>query len=102
MRRPLTLIACLAALPLMACHGKGTGDLARNVEAAFDNRAEQLDNLADTTSNAQEAELAREQADAMHDEGKARKEAIEDAHTNAAAADPKVMKTVTPQGATKP
>ena len=100
--RRLPLLVCLAALPLAACHGKGTGDLAKNVEAAFDNRAQALDNLADTTSNSAEAELAREQADAMHEEGKARKKAIEEAHTNPAKVDPRVLNSVQPAGATKP
>jgi hypothetical protein len=94
--RRFALLLPFAALALAGCHGKGTGDLAKNVEESFDKRAAELDGLAEKTSNETVAETAREQAEAMRDEGDARKKGIEEAHTNAAAADPTVMNSVQP------
>lgn len=78
-----TVIAGFAALA--ACGGKGDDSLGDNVEQAYDNQADNLDAMADNTTNAMSEDMLENQADALREEGAAREEAIDDADVNAAA-----------------
>jgi hypothetical protein len=78
-----TVIAGFAALA--ACGGKGDDSLGENVAAAYDNTADQLDTMADNTTNAVQEESLENQADALREEGKQKEGAIDEADVNAAA-----------------
>jgi predicted small lipoprotein YifL len=79
-----TVIAGFAALA--ACGGKGDDSLGDNVADAYDNAADQLDAMADNTTNAVQEETLENQADALRETGKEKEEAIDEADANAAAA----------------
>jgi hypothetical protein len=79
-----TVIAGFAALA--ACGGKGDDSLGDNVADAYDNTADQLDAMADNTTNAVQEETLENQADALRETGKEKEEAIDEADVNAAAA----------------
>ena len=78
-----TAIAGFAALA--ACGGKGDDSLGDNVAAAYDNTADQLDAMADNTTNAVVEENLEDQADALREKGEQKEEAIDEAYVNAAA-----------------
>lgn len=72
-----------ASLALAACGGKGDDRLADNVQANYDNAAENLDMMADNTGNAAVADSLHNQADALKAEGDRKADAIDDADVNA-------------------
>ncbi len=71
--------ACLA---LGACGGQGDDKLGEQAQENAENKADQLDAMADNTTGAQEDSLEA-QADATREAGEAREEAIDDADVNA-------------------
>ena len=77
-----TVIAGFAALA--ACGGKGDDTLGDNIADAYDNAADQLDAMADNTTNAVQEETLENQADALRETGKQKEEAIDEADVNAA------------------
>jgi hypothetical protein len=78
-----TVIAGFAALA--ACGGKGDDSLGENVAQSYDNAADQIDAMADNTTNAVQEETLENQADALRETGKQKEEAIDEADVNAAA-----------------
>jgi len=78
-----TVIAGFAALA--ACGGKGDDSLGDNIADAYGNVADQLDAMADNTTNAVQEETLEDQADALRETGKEKEEAIDEADVNAAA-----------------
>ena len=72
-----------AALALAACGGKGDDALGDNVQANYDNAAENLDAMADNTTNAAVADSLENQADQLKAEGDRKADAIDDADVNA-------------------
>ena len=72
-----------AALALSACGGKGDDTAGDNVEQAYDNAADNMDAMADNTTNATAGEMMEEKADATREMGKAKEEAMDDADMNA-------------------
>lgn len=72
-----------ASLALAACGGKGDDALADNVQANYDNAAENLDAMADNTTNAAVADSLENQADQLKAEGDRKADAIDDADVNA-------------------
>lgn len=85
MNRMLKFATVAAFAALAACGGKGDDALADNVEQAYDNQADQLDAIADNTTNEAQSDALKDQADALRDEGDNRADAIDDADVNAAA-----------------
>ena len=75
------LLATAAMLVLAACGGKGDDAAAENVQEAFENKAQQLDNAAENASGAQEERL-EDEAEIMRETGEAAAEAIDDADIN--------------------
>ncbi|OHT21897.1 hypothetical protein [Edaphosphingomonas haloaromaticamans] len=85
MNRMIKLTAIAAFAALAACGGKGDDSLAANVEQAYDNQADQLDAIADNTTNDAQADAIEDQADTLRREGDNRADAIDAADVNAAA-----------------
>jgi uncharacterized membrane protein YqiK len=69
-------------LGLAACGGNGDDAAAEKVEQAFENNAQQLDNMAENASGAQEERL-EDEAEVMRETGEAAAEAIDDVDLNA-------------------
>lgn len=85
MNRIIQFAAIAAFAALAACGGKGDDALAENVEQAYDNQADQLDAIADNTTNEVQSDTLKDQADAMRAEGDNKADAIDEADVNAAA-----------------
>ena len=85
MNRIIKFAAVAAFAALAACGGKGDDALADNVEQAYDNQADQLDAIADNTTNEVQSDTLKDQADALRSEGDNKADAIDDADVNAAA-----------------
>ena len=77
------LLLGAALLGLTACGGDGDDAAAENVGAAYENKADQMDAMADNASGAAEDSLEA-QADQLRDIGQAKEEAIDEADVNAA------------------
>ena len=73
----------VASLALAACGGKGDDSLGENVQSNYENAAENLDAMADNTTNAVAADTLENQSDALEAEGDRKEEAIDDADVNA-------------------
>jgi len=84
-----SVIAGFAALA--ACGGKGDDSLGDNIADAYDNAADQLDAMADNTTNGVQEETLEDQADALRETGEKKEEAIDDADVNAAAVNQAAM-----------
>ena len=84
MTRISKLLLGAAFLGLSACGGNGDDAAGENVQEAYENKADQMDAMADNTSGAAEDSLEA-QADQLRDIGAAKEEAIDDADINAAA-----------------
>ena len=84
MTRISKLLLGAALLGLSACGGNGDDAAGENVQEAYENKADQMDAMADNTSGAAEDSLEA-QADQLRDIGDAKEEAIDDADINAAA-----------------
>jgi len=82
----INMIAGIAAacLALGACGGKGDDKLGDQAEKNAENKADQLDAMADNTSGVQ-ADTLEAQADATRAAGDAKSDAIDDADVNAEA-----------------
>ncbi|SNS88888.1 hypothetical protein SAMN06295912_1223 [Sphingomonas laterariae] len=85
MNRIIKFTAIAAFAALAACGGQGDDALAENVEQAYDNQADQLDAIADNTTNEVQADAIEDQADAVRQEGENRADAIDAADVNAQA-----------------
>lgn len=85
MTRITKFIAIAGFAALAACGGKGDDTLGDNVEQAYDNQADMLDEMADNTSNEVQEDVLENRADALREEGAAREEAIDEADVNASA-----------------
>lgn len=85
MNRVIKFAAVATFAALVACGGKGDDSLAENVEQAYDNQADQLDAIADNTTNDAQSDALKDQADALRSEGDNRADAIDRADVNAAA-----------------
>ena len=68
-------------LALAACGGKGDDKAAEEVEQAFENTAQQLDNAADNASGATEERL-EDEAEVLRRTGEAAADAIDDVDLN--------------------
>ncbi len=68
-------------LALAACGGKGDDKAAEEVEQAFENTAQQLDNAAANASGAAEERL-EDEAEVLRETGEAAAEAIDDVDLN--------------------
>ena len=80
---PALATASALSLALAACGGQGDDTLGERAEDAYDNQADQLDQMADNaTTDAQEQAL-EQQADAVRDKGEAKEDAIDDSDVNA-------------------
>jgi uncharacterized membrane protein YqiK len=77
-------IAGAALLLLAACGGQGDDKAAREVEQAFENRADQLDKAAENASGAAEERL-EDEAEVYRETGEAAAEAVDDVDLNAEA-----------------
>jgi hypothetical protein len=75
------LLAGAAFLALAGCGGNGDDAAAENVEQAFEERADQLDNAAENASGALEERL-EDEAEVMRETGEAAAEAIDKADLN--------------------
>lgn len=64
-------------IALAACGGGADDKAASNVEAAAENQADALEDLADNTSNETLADSLEAQADNVEDAGEAKAEAID-------------------------
>ena len=73
-----------AALALAGCGGQGDDTAGEAVQENYENAAENLEALADNTTNEAAAESLDAQADALKEEGAAKEEAIDEADVNAA------------------
>ncbi len=73
-----------AALALGACGGKGDDKLGQQAQDNAENKADQLDAMADNTTGAQ-SDALKTKADITRDMGDAKEEAIDDADVNAEA-----------------
>ena len=70
MNRSLTLLpVALAALALAACGGNADDRAADNITAMTENRADQLEDAADNTSNGAQEEALEDRADATREMG---------------------------------
>lgn len=85
MNRIIQFAAIATFAALAACGGKGDDALAENVEQAYDNQADQLDAIAENSTNAAQADALEGQADALRSEGDNKADAIDAADVNAAA-----------------
>ncbi|WP_380872212.1 hypothetical protein ACFB49_31560 [Sphingomonas sp. DBB INV C78] len=85
MNRMIKFTAIAAFAALAACGGKGDDSLAENVEQAYDNQADQLDAIAENTTNEAQSDVLEDQADALREEGDNKADAIDAADVNAAA-----------------
>jgi hypothetical protein len=72
-------------LALAACGGQGDDSAGENVQEAYENQAENLEAMADTTGNEAAADTLENQADQLRETGEAKEEAIDEADVNAAA-----------------
>ena len=77
-------LAGAAFLALAACGGQGDDSAGENVQEAYENQAEQLEEMADNTTNDVQAEALENQADVLEETGEQKEEAIDDADVNAA------------------
>ncbi|WP_106640779.1 hypothetical protein [Allosphingosinicella vermicomposti] len=73
-----------AFLALAACGGQGDDAAGDNIADAYDNQADQLDAMAENTTNEVREESLENQADALRETGEAKEEAVDDADINAA------------------
>jgi hypothetical protein len=68
-------IASLAALGVLAgCHQKTQGDAVRE---AYDNKADQIDAVADNQANPIKKQIYKDQANSYREEGKDREKGLE-------------------------
>lgn len=74
-----TAMAGAGLMALAACGGGADDKAADNIEAAAENRADALEDLADNTTNETLADSLEAQADNAEDAGKAKADAIDDA-----------------------
>lgn len=86
MNRIIQFAAIATFAALAACGGKGDDAIAENVEQAYDNQADQLDAIADNSTNEVQSDTLKDQADALRSEGDNKADAIDKADVNAAAA----------------
>jgi len=75
------LLIASAFLGLSACGGNGDDAAADNVEAAYENKADQLDAMADNSSGAA-ADALETKADQVEELGEQKADAIDDADVN--------------------
>jgi len=87
MRKTLNLMIGASFLALGACGGDGDDALADNVAEASEAKAENLQDMADNSSGAQEDAL-QAQAEVVEETGEAKAEAVDDADVNAQAMTP--------------
>lgn len=85
MNRMFKFAAVATFAALAACGGQGDDSLAENVEQAYDNQADQIDSMADNTTNEAQSDALEDQADTLRNEGENRADAIDAADVNAAA-----------------
>lgn len=71
-------------LALAACGGQGDDSLGENVQEAYENKADAIDEMASNTTGATEDALEAN-ASAVREKGEDAEEAIDDADVNAAA-----------------
>ena len=83
MTRISKLLLGAALLGLSACGGDGDDAAAENVGAAYENKADEMDAMAENASGAASDSL-EDQADQLRDLGEAKEEAIDEADVNAA------------------
>jgi ABC-type glycerol-3-phosphate transport system substrate-binding protein len=72
-----------AALALAACGGRGDDSLGENVQENYDSASENLEMMAENTTNEVAADTLQNQAQALETEGERKEEAIDDADVNA-------------------
>ena len=83
MIRTSTFIATVAmSLALSACGGKGDDKLGEQAQEAMENKADQMDAMADNMSGTAEY-MMQANADAMREAGEAKEEAIDRSDVNA-------------------
>jgi len=79
MKKISTALAGAAFLALAACGGQGDDAAGENVQENYENQAEQLEDLADNTTNEVQSDALENQADQLEETGAAKEEAIDDA-----------------------
>ena len=82
MRIKMIARVAAACLALGACGGNGDDKLGEQAQENADNKAGELEAMADNTTGAQ-AESLEAQADSVEAAGEAKEEAIDDADVNA-------------------
>jgi len=75
--RSFVKVVAVAGLVMLAACGKSATDAATNTEQAYDNAADQLDTMADNTSNDTASDMLENQADATRAAGDNAHDAIE-------------------------
>lgn len=85
MKHVLKVALGASLFALAACGGKGDDSAAANVEANSDAAADNLDAMADNTSNQTVADELENRADATREAGEEKADAIDDADINAEA-----------------
>jgi hypothetical protein len=87
MRTFLTVVSAASLALLSACGGNGDDALGERAEDAAENKADNMDAMADNMTGAP-AENMEAQAEAVREAGDAREDAIDDADVNAQAMTP--------------
>ena len=80
---PALAAASALSLALAACGGQGDDTLGERTEEAYDNKADQLDQMADNATTDAQEDALEQQADAIRDKGDAKEDAIDDSDVNA-------------------